>query len=107
MDFLGMIAAPDGKPALVYEDWARLVTGHPNLERVAPRQGVNPFTRQPMMFQGSPGEAHVMVAGEAVGEMHWALDDSARIVVAGDAARVRPIALDIAARLAAHYLPGT
>jgi hypothetical protein len=105
MELLGMIVAREGTPALVYEDWTRVVAEHPDLNRVMPHEGVNPFTRQPMMFHGSPGDARVVIAGETVGTMYWAPDDSARIVVNGDAGRVEPVARDVASQLAALYQP--
>jgi hypothetical protein len=104
MEPLGAIKTAGGSADIAYEDWVRLVETHPNLSRVPPREGINPFTRQPMTFNGHPGDAHVVVAGQVVGGMFWT-EVYALISVEGDAARVEPIAIEIAARLAAQYQP--
>jgi hypothetical protein len=104
--FLGFIASPQDPPGIDREQWIDLIVAHPNLVRFKDREGINPFTRAPMIFRGHTDNAHVIVDGAEVGTMSWAQDGSHKIVVDGNAELVEPLALEVAARLGGIYRKG-
>lgn len=101
MEFLGTIepgaGAASGKP-----DWIRLIDAHPQLSRIPSRWGVNPFTRDPLLFKSKPDTARVLMEQNPIGLIHWAPDDTCRLIVLADAGfedSVRNLAQDVASRL--------
>jgi len=103
MNWLGGIASPPGAPAIDLQKWTDLIAKHPSLVRFADREGVNPFTKGPMIFRAHPGNAHVVVDGATVGAMTWAEDGPDQIGVEGVAALVEPLAREVASLLGAVY----
>ena len=107
MDFLGIIRSKSGQPDLDPAAWVALIPTHPGLALVPPKQGTNPFTREPMLFFAGADTAYVVVSGKPVGKMEWAPDDSRQISVwtadAGAIEAIGGIAADVAARLGALY----
>lgn len=49
-------------------DWDAVVDSTPNLERAPDRTGVNPFTKEPILFSGR-GKALFIVDGRRVGNI--------------------------------------
>jgi len=102
----GTIVAKAGQPGLELARWLGLIDEHSNLSVLPPRQGVNPFTREPMLFQAQD-VALVTASGKQLGAMDWAPDDSQQVSVwidDGAAADVLDvIAADVAMRLDAVY----
>jgi len=107
MDFLGVIRSKPGQPDLDPAAWVALIPAHPALALVPPKQGTNPFTREPMLFFSGADTAYVVVSGKPVGKMDWAPDDSRQISVwtadHGAIEAIGGIAADVAARLGAIY----
>jgi hypothetical protein len=107
LDYLGVITSKPGQPELDHAAWVALIPTHPALALVPPRQGTNPFTREPMLFFAGADTAYVLLSGKPLGKMDWAPDDSRQISVwtadstANEA--IGGIAADVAARLGALY----
>ena len=103
----GTIVGKPNQPGLEQARWIDLIGEHPNLSVLPPRQGVNPFTREPMVFQAKD-VALVNQYGKPLGAMDWAPDDSLQVSVWIDegaaAAALDAIASDVAERLGAVYL---
>jgi hypothetical protein len=100
---LGSITSPPDPPGIDREQWTGLVVAHPNLARFKDREGVNPFTRKPMIFRAGDDSAHVIVDGVEVGTMSWAQDGSHQVSVEGDAELVEPVAVEVAFKLGGTY----
>jgi len=100
MNWLGIASLP-GAPAIDLQKWTDLIAKHPSLVRFADREGVNPFTKAPMIFRAHPGNAHVVVDGATVGAMTWVEDGPDQIGVEGVAALVEPLAREVASLLGA------
>lgn len=93
-----------GKP-----DWIRLIDTHPQLSSVPARQGVNPFTRTPLLFEAKPDTARVLLEQRHIGQIYWAMDDSRCLIVSADTGfedTVATIARDVASRLGWRFVAG-
>ncbi|MEO8062610.1 MAG: hypothetical protein ABI821_07660 [Pseudomonadota bacterium] len=108
MDFLGVIKSGPELPPLERTAWVALIPTHAGLFLVPPKQGTNPFTREPMMFFAGADTAHIVQAGKPIGKMDWSPDGSDSIAVwsadAGSIEAIGGIATDVAARLGAIYV---
>jgi hypothetical protein len=85
-----------GKP-----EWIRLSNAHPQLSPVPAREGVNPFSRDPHLYEARPDTARVLLELRQVGLIHWAMDDSRRLIVwadTGSEEKVGNVAQDVASR---------
>jgi hypothetical protein len=100
MDFLGSITAVN------LDRWTQLIARYSRLTPFPAREGVDPFTRDRLIYRAHPGDAHAVVAGKQVGMMTWAQDGTNRIAVEGDAELVEPVALEVAAELGGTYRRG-
>ena len=103
MRFHGSIASTPDPPGIDRRRWTELIAAHPNLARVRDREGINPFTRAPMIYRAAPDSADVIVDGAEVGTMTWAQDGSHQIWVEGVAELVEPLALEVASKLNGVY----
>ena len=109
MELLGTIEPGHGASADQHE-WIVLIGAHALLAPAAPKQGVNPFTKQPLLFKSGPDYASVLLDGSKVGAIHWAMDGSHRLVVWSLAAARTPVAdvaRDVASRLRWCFSLGT
>jgi hypothetical protein len=91
-----------GKP-----EWIRLIDAHPQLSPVPAREGINPFTRKPLLFKARPDTARVLVETRQIGSIYWAMDDSRRLIVSADIGseqQVRNVAEDVASRLGWRFV---
>jgi hypothetical protein len=102
----GSIVAKAGQPGIDLARWIGLIGQHSNLSVMPPRQGLNPFTREPMLFQAKD-IALVTASGRQLGAMDWAPDDSQQVCVWIDdgaaADMLDAVAVDVAKRLDAVY----
>ena len=102
---------PDGEPNFTQQDWMQFVQAHPQLRVPSPKEGIDPFTRQPMMFRAHPDTGVVSINGSDVGMIHWSLDESLRILVVwaeqGAEAQVTQFAREIAASIGWKFIPGS
>jgi hypothetical protein len=106
-DFLGEISSEPGRPKISKERWIEVIVGHANLVPVTTRQGINPFTREPITIKPPPGAARVVVDGEELGSMNWAESGSRKINVFGKAETVVPLAEEVARSLGGRFEPDT
>jgi hypothetical protein len=106
MDFIGEILSEPARPVIEKQRWIDLIREHPNLDCVLPREGINPFTRKPMVIRARPDEARIVVDSKDVGSMSWAEDDSNLINVFGEAQVVIPLAHNIAEVLGGRFVVG-
>jgi hypothetical protein len=107
MDLLGTIK-PDDSATIERNAWVALISERSFLASVAPRRGINPFTKKPQTFEAPADSARIVLDGVDVGAVHWAEDDSNCLVVWSAPAaktRVTVIAQDIAARLGMRFVP--
>jgi hypothetical protein len=103
---LGIILAKGNLPGFDQARWIELIGQHASLSVMPARQGLNPFTREPMLFH-SKDVALVTADGKKLGAMDWAPDDSHQVSVwiedGVDADALEAIAADVAVRLDAVY----
>jgi hypothetical protein len=103
---LGMIE-PNADLATGKPQWIRLIAGHPQLSPVAAQDGVNPFTRGPLVFTAKPDTARVLLEHRQIGLIHWAMDESRHLIVwadIGSEEKVRKVAEDVASRLGWRFV---
>jgi hypothetical protein len=108
VELLGTIE-PGAEHAIGKPEWINLIEAHPHLSSSPPKQGINPFTRKPHLYQPNPTGALVVIEGSQIGSIHWAMDDSRRLVVwsnAGAEEKVRSVATDVAVRLGWQFVRG-
>ena len=106
MELLGTIE-PGADLATGKPEWIRLIDAHPQLSPMLAREGINPFTRKPLLFEARPDTARVLVGLEQIGSIYWAMDDSRRLIVSADIGseqEVRKVAADVASRLGWHFV---
>jgi len=109
MEALGTIE-PDAGTVIERDAWIALIATHPSLAPVQPRQGNNPFTKEPHMYKAAPDHALVLLDDTKVGAIHWAIDAPHRLIVSSmPKARTHVIAVahDVASSLGGRFLPGT
>jgi hypothetical protein len=107
MDLLGTIR-PGDSAEVERSVWVALISAHSFLASVAPRRGINPFTKKPHTFEAPPDSARIVLDSMDVGAVNWAEDGSNCLVVwSAPAAKIRVavIAQDIAARLGMRFVP--
>jgi len=108
MELLGTIE-PAAGDAMHRDGWIALIDAHPSLAPVQPRQGINPFTKLPHIYQAAPDSAIVLLDDAKEGAIHWAMDDSHRLLVwsmPNSRARVVAVAQDVASILGGRFNPG-
>jgi hypothetical protein len=103
MNFLGTVTAHPDPPGIDLERWRQLIAAHPSLEPVAPKLGVNPFTREPFTYSSHPGTAWVVIGGRQAGMMSWAEDGTNQIAVWGESDAIDEIATQVAVQLGGAY----
>lgn len=89
------------------EEWMSLIGTHSSLEPVEPKPGINPFTKNSMVFKPSPDVADVLVDAVKAGVIHWALDGSRQLVVWSEpevGAQVTAVANDVAVKLGWQFV---
>jgi hypothetical protein len=101
MEYLGGIAAEPDSPAIRRERWLALIDEHPALERPQPKEGINPFTRKPMLYNSPPDTVSVIVEGKEIGVMGFAQDSY--ILVQGERHPMVPFAHSIAEILGSRF----
>ena len=98
MQLVGTIGADDASSADQGE-WIAPIGKHTSLAAPHPKQGINPFTKQPHLFKPAKDYASVLLEGSKVGAIHWATDGSHRLIVwsaPGAISHATDIALDVA-----------
>ena len=106
MELLGTIE-PNTEVATGKPEWIRLIEAHPELSPVPPKEGINPFTRDPYLYRARPDTARVVAEVGQLGLIEWAQDESRRLVVwsnPGSEAKVRSIAEDVASTLGWRFV---
>ena len=103
MDFIGEIVREPDPPGIDNQRWIDLIREHPNLVPPEPREGISPFTKRPMVIRPVPDVARVIIDGQEVGAMSWALDESNLINVFGRPQAVVPLAIEIAQMLGGRF----
>jgi hypothetical protein len=107
MDFIGEIVREPDPPGIDNQRWIDLIREHSNLVPDEPREGINPFTKKPIVMKPRPGVARVIIDGQEVGSMSWTLDGSNLIDVFGQPQAVVPLALEIAEALGGRFRAST
>ncbi len=103
-DIIGEIVREPDPPGIDNRRWIDLIRGHPNLVPPEPREAISPFTKKRMVIKPLPDVARVVIDGEEVGAMSWAMDDSNLIHVFGEPRRVVPLAQEIAMTLDGRFV---
>lgn len=107
MELIGTIE-PDNGATADRNEWIALIEAHSCLSLGKPRQGINPFTKEPFIYKPAPDYAQITVDGTKVGAIHWAMDESRRLVLWSlPTARIQviDIAQEVAATLGWRLLP--
>jgi hypothetical protein len=107
MDFIGEIVREPDPPGIDRQSWIGLIREHPNLVPPEPHEGINPFTKRPMVIKPLPDVARVIIDGQEVGSMSWSLDESNLINVFGQPQAVVLLAQDIAESLGGRFRAST
>jgi hypothetical protein len=105
-ELVGTIEPESGSSA-GKDEWIALIAAHSALASSAPKQGTNPFSREPMVFSPSPEAAIVVVDGTKIGAIRWAMNDSRQLIVWSEPEakiRVLAIASDVASRLGWRFV---
>jgi hypothetical protein len=105
MAYLGRITTKRNPPSVDVQRWLEVITQHPNLSLLPPREGLNPFTKQPYLYPAPAENAQVILDGVQIGSMTWAEDGSRQIAVDGDAATLVKIAMQVAEELGCIFEP--
>jgi hypothetical protein len=66
MDLLGTIR-PGDSAEVERSVWVALISAHSFLASVAPRRGINPFTKKPHTFEAPPDSARIVLDSMDVG----------------------------------------
>jgi hypothetical protein len=101
MQLLGTIE-PDDASSADQGEWLALMGKHKSLAAALPKQGINPFSKQPYLIEPAKDYASVLLDGSKVGAIHWAMDGSHRLIVWSEPAartHVMDIAQDVASQL--------
>jgi hypothetical protein len=69
MDFIGEILVKPDSSGFTRQQWIDLIREHPNLVNPRPREGINPFTKELIIFPLRLDIARVVVDGKTVGSM--------------------------------------
>lgn len=81
MEHVGHIESSDDAQPLTYDAWLAFIAATDDLHGIPPREGINPFTREPTLFR-SPEDSVRLVRDDAeIGFFAWAQDDSAAVNV--------------------------
>lgn len=107
MELIGHIEVGDGLVEIDEGRWVALIREHPALAPIPPRQGINPFTKEPCEFKAPASTASVMVDGSRRGSICRAEDGSPVLLVDADESdldAVAEIAREIAQDLGGHFL---
>jgi hypothetical protein len=103
MDFIGEIVREPDPPGIDNRSWINLIREHPNLVPPEAREATSPFTRRTMVIKPLPDVARVIIDGQEVGVMSWAMDDSNLVNVFGEPQTVIPLAHEIAEILGGRF----
>jgi hypothetical protein len=85
------------------EAWCQLVARRPEFRRPAPRQGINPFTREPMILRPTPDVAEVVVDGISVGNVGWSMSEDVPQVNVSVERSAMPLVLEWAQELGGEF----
>jgi len=102
-DLIGEILSEPDPPGIDFQRWIEIIREHANLAPPPAKEGINPFTKKPMLIKPCSGIARVIVDGKQVGSMHWALAGANKIIVWGESEAVLPLARDIAKALGGRF----
>jgi hypothetical protein len=105
MAYLGRVTTKLNPPSVDPQRWHDVIGRHPNLSPLPPREGLNPFTKQPYLYPAPAENVRVILDGIEVGSMTWAEDGSCQIAVDGDSATVVKIATQVAEELGCVFEP--
>ena len=109
MQLLGTIE-PDDVASADPGEWIALIGKHTSLAAALPKQGMNPFSKQPHLFEPAKDYASAVLDGSKVGAIHLAMDGSHRLIVWSEPAarsHVTGIAQDVASRLGWRFVVDT
>ena len=105
MAYLGRIVTKCNPPSVDLQRWLEVIAHHPNLSPLPPREGQNPFTKQPYLYPAPAENAQLTLNGVEVGSMAWAEDGTCQIAVDGDSTTVVKIAMQVAEELGCVFEP--
>ena len=98
MDLVGVVEIPGG--AIDQESWLAAIDSEVELEQMEPAEGINPFTKAPMLYQ-RPHSAWIVMGGQRIGSIVW---DADSLHVSGSDPRVLTCAKAIARRFHASFV---
>lgn len=105
MEIIGLIRTETDPPGVDRARWIEVIRDHANLALMQRRESINPFTKEPLIFE--PLDiARVVIDGSDVGKMTWAKNGKRganAIQVFGDLEKVVPVAREVALALGAYF----
>jgi len=107
MMFLGRIEPVSASSPIDPDKWLALIDSHDSLVHMPSRVGINPFTREPWEYKGSPSTGIIQKGGTKIGSIWWAMDGSPFLIVQAEhdlAEAVAGIAEEIAIILGARFV---
>ena len=66
--------------------WCGLIDKRPELRRPAPREGINPFTKKPHVYQPPNDAAEVLLNGHVIGSASWSQSEEPLVNVSVESA---------------------
>jgi hypothetical protein len=102
-EYLGQIRSVSNRAGIDRAHWVQLIGEHPNLSHPQSQNAINPFTKKPVIIHPPSETARIIVDGEAVGTMTWALDVSNCLDVFADGDSVMPIVEEVARVLGGRF----
>jgi hypothetical protein len=105
-EYLGQIRSESDPSGIDRDRWVQLIGEHPNLSRPPSQNATNPFTKKPTVIHPPHETARIIIDGNPVGTMTWALDESNGIDVFGDGSTIMPVVEEIARALGGRFRTG-
>jgi hypothetical protein len=83
--------------------WCEFIQKRPELRSPAPREGINPFTKKPVLFRSRKDEAEIMLNGVVIGGADWSQSEEPLINVSVEASGL-PLVQELASALGGTFV---
>ena len=83
--------------------WCELIDRRSELRRPAPREGINPFTKEPHVYRPPYDAAEVLLNGNVIGDASWSQSEEPFVYVSVEPAGL-PLVQEWAAKLGGAFV---
>ncbi len=107
MNHIGHIESSDPSVQLTREAWLALIDTTDDLAAVSPKEGINPFTREPTKFYAPDDTVRLIHGGAEIASFSWAPPDYPYVNVSADPAKLDLVikrANELAHQLGGHFV---